>query len=117
MVNGREQFRRRCAICYEMRLTQTARAAKAGGFPAFTTTLLISPYQDQELIRQLGERIAAAEGITFYFENFRRGWSERGRMATEYGLYRQQYCGCIYSEWERYNHAPIDTILPAESAG
>ena len=113
-VNGQEQFRRRCAICYEMRLTETARQARAGGFDAFTTTLLISPYQDLALIRQIGEALGQAEGVRFYFEDFRRGWSERGRMTREFDLYRQQYCGCIYSEWERYNLAHIDDLMPAE---
>jgi len=106
-VSGQEQFRRRCAICYELRLGETARQARAGGFAAFTTTLLISPYQDQDLIRQIGERLGRAEGVEFYFENFRRGWAERSRLSKLYDLYRQQYCGCIYSEWERYAGAHI----------
>jgi predicted adenine nucleotide alpha hydrolase (AANH) superfamily ATPase len=104
---GQEQFRRRCTFCYEMRLTETARMAHTGGFDAFTTTLLISPYQDQGLLRQMGESLGRAEGVPFYFEDFRRGWAERGRLTKEYDLYRQQYCGCIYSEWERYNDAHI----------
>jgi len=111
-VSGNEQFRRRCAHCYEMRLAETARVAREEGYDAFTTTLLISPYQDQEMIRRIGERLAQKAGVEFYFENFRRGWSERSRLTEEHALYRQSYCGCIYSEWERYNSAQIDTILP-----
>ena len=103
LVAGHERFRERCRICYRMRLEKTAQAAAEGGFDAFTTTLLISPYQDQALIRQIGEELAEEWGVKFYFENFRRGWSERGRLTHQHGLYRQQYCGCIYSEWERYN--------------
>jgi len=99
-VVGHEQFRQRCAICYRMRLERTAQVAAGQGFDAFTTTLLISPHQDQGLIRQIGEEVAARQGVEFYFENFRRGWSERERLMREYDLYRQQYCGCIYSEWE-----------------
>ena len=104
-VVGHERFRERCRICYRMRLEKTARMAAEGGFDAFTTTLLISPHQEQALIRKIGEEVAEGSGVAFYFENFRRGWSERGRLTHEHGLYRQQYCGCIYSEWERYNEA------------
>jgi predicted adenine nucleotide alpha hydrolase (AANH) superfamily ATPase len=111
-VSGNEQFRRRCAHCYEMRLAETARVARDDGYEAFTTTLLISPYQDQEMIRRVGERLGERAGVEFYFENFRRGWSERSQLAKEFDLYRQSYCGCIFSEWERYNGAEIDAILP-----
>jgi predicted adenine nucleotide alpha hydrolase (AANH) superfamily ATPase len=104
-VAGHEKFRERCRICYRMRLEKTAQVATEGGFDAFTTTLLISPHQDQALLRQIGEELAEECGVEFYFENFRRGWSERGRLTCEHGLYRQQYCGCVYSEWERYDEA------------
>jgi predicted adenine nucleotide alpha hydrolase (AANH) superfamily ATPase len=109
-VVGHERFRQRCAICYRLRLEKTAQVAAGRGFEAFTTTLLISPHQDQELIYQIGEDVAAQHGVEFYFENLRQGWSERGRLTREHDLYRQQYCGCIYSEWERYN----DTALGEE---
>lgn len=102
-VCGKERFRRRCKVCYEMRLLRTAIRAREGGFDFFTTTLLISPYQDEKAIREIGEKVGKELGVKFYFENFRRGWAERGRLAKEYNLYRQQYCGCIYSEWERYD--------------
>ena len=118
-VVGHERFGERCRSCYRMRLEKTARVAAEGGpsagsgrgFDAFTTTLLISPHQDQALIRQIGEEVAEEWEVEFYFENFRRGWSERGRLTREHDLYRQQYCGCIYSEWERYNEAHIDVLL------
>ncbi|GAB4506359.1 MAG: hypothetical protein Kow00123_04970 [Anaerolineales bacterium] len=99
-VAGHEAFGERCRICYRLRLEQTARAARDGGFDAFTTTLLISIHQDQEAIRQIGEEVGEAIGVPFFYEDFRRGWSERGRIANEYGLYKQHYCGCLYSEWE-----------------
>ena len=67
---------------------------------AICTTLLISPYQDQALIRQTGEAAAARHGVAFYFENLRRGFTEHHHLAREYGLYQQSYCGCLYSEWE-----------------
>ncbi len=110
-VAGHEKFRERCRICYQMRLEKTARMAAEGGFDAFTTTLLISPHQDQALIRHIGEEVAEQWEVEFYFENFRRGWSERGRLTREHDLYQQGYCGCIYSEWERYNEAHIDDLL------
>ncbi len=102
-VCGRERFRVRCKICYEMRLLRTAIRARERGFNFFTTTLLISPYQDQAAIKEIGERVGKEVGVEFFFENFRRGWAERGKLAREHNLYRQQYCGCIYSEWERYD--------------
>jgi len=99
-VAGRERFRERCILCYRLRLARTAARARAEGYDAFTTTLLISPYQDQAAIRKIGEALAEEVGVAFHFENFRRGWAERGRLTREYGLYAQSYCGCLYSEWE-----------------
>lgn len=99
-VAGHEERSERCATCYRLRLERTAREARERGFDAFTTTLLISPYQQQSVIRSIGEELAAWNGIEFYFENLRRGWGERGRLAREHHLYQQHYCGCIYSEVE-----------------
>jgi predicted adenine nucleotide alpha hydrolase (AANH) superfamily ATPase len=94
---------RRCAICYTMRLEQTARFAAANQFEAFSTTLLYSRYQNHALIRQTGEELARQFGIPFYYEDFRRGWQEGIDRSIALGLYRQPYCGCIYSEQERYD--------------
>jgi hypothetical protein len=99
-VAGHEARGERCDICYRLRLERTAQMARESGFDAFTTTLLISPYQQQTLIRSIGEELAARNGVEFYFENLRRGWGERGRLAREHHLYQQQYCGCIYSAEE-----------------
>jgi predicted adenine nucleotide alpha hydrolase (AANH) superfamily ATPase len=99
-IHGREQFGTRCRICYHMRLERAAQVAARDGFDAFTTTLLISPYQDQDAIRALGEQAAAQHGVEFFFENFRRGWAEHHQMVHEHDLYSQRYCGCVYSEWE-----------------
>ena len=99
-IQGQERFRVRCRICYQMRLERAAQNAAHGGYDAFTTTLLISPYQDQEAIKAIGEQAAARHGIGFFFENLRRGWAERGRLTRECELYSQRYCGCVYSEWE-----------------
>lgn len=107
LVAGREAFRERCRLCYRMRLGKAAQAALEQGCSAFTTTLLISIHQDQEAIRAIGTEVGENLGIPFLFENFRRGWAERGRLARQHNLYRQQYCGCLYSEWERYSAQSI----------
>ena len=107
LVAGREARPERCGLCYRMRLQRTAEVAAARGFDAFTTTLLISPHQNQDLLREIGADLAREHGVDFHFENFRRGWSERGRLTREHDLYRQQYCGCVYSEWERYGGVEI----------
>jgi predicted adenine nucleotide alpha hydrolase (AANH) superfamily ATPase len=99
-IGGHERFRERCRICYRMRLERTAEIAAGEGFDAFTTTLLISPYQDQAAIVALGEAAGAAYGVSFYFENFRQGWAGHHETVREHGLYSQRYCGCLYSEWE-----------------
>jgi len=95
-------------ICYRIRLQAAAACASRLGIPAFTTTLLISPYQDQSLIREAGEEAAELHEVRFHFENFRRGWTVRSQRVREYDLYRQQYCGCLYSEFERYARLPIE---------
>jgi predicted adenine nucleotide alpha hydrolase (AANH) superfamily ATPase len=106
-VVGHEAHGERCGLCYAMRLTRTAQEAARRGFDAFTTTLLISPHQDQERIHEAGVIAASEHGVEFHFENLRKGWSERGRLTREHDLYRQQYCGCLYSEWERYSGEQI----------
>ena len=100
LVAGTPERPGRCRICYRLRLARTARAAAAGGFDAFSTTLLISPYQDLDAIRAIGEEEGAAPGVRFHFENLRKGFAEHHRLAREHGLYMQRYCGCVYSEWE-----------------
>lgn len=92
----------RCGICYTMRLEQAAAYAAANGFQAFSTTLLISPYQRHSLIRQIGEQAAASHNITFLYRDFRPIFRDGQREARAMGLYMQKYCGCIYSEEERY---------------
>jgi predicted adenine nucleotide alpha hydrolase (AANH) superfamily ATPase len=92
----------RCSYCYASRLRATAHAAAEGGFEAFTASLLYSRYQKHDEIRLLGEQIGAEFGVAFYYEDFRPGWQEGIRLSKDLGLYRQQYCGCIYSEKERY---------------
>jgi predicted adenine nucleotide alpha hydrolase (AANH) superfamily ATPase len=88
-----------------MRLEQAARFAAANHYEAFSSTLLYSRYQNHALLRETGEKLAQRHGIAFYYEDFRRGWQEGISRSKELGLYRQPYCGCIYSEQERYDKA------------
>jgi predicted adenine nucleotide alpha hydrolase (AANH) superfamily ATPase len=92
----------RCPLCYAMRLDRVAELAKSLGFDAFSTSMLISTYQDHEGIHQAGEAAAEAHGVEFEYRDFRPKVMEGVKVSKEMGLYRQQYCGCIYSEWERY---------------
>ncbi len=92
----------RCRACYEIRLEATARRAKKEGFEAFSTTLLYSRFQKHDWIREVGTRIGERLAIPFHYQDFRPGWSEGVRESKELGLYRQPYCGCIFSEKERY---------------
>ncbi|OKY76153.1 MAG: hypothetical protein BM485_02575 [Desulfobulbaceae bacterium DB1] len=93
----------RCGFCYEMRLAATVRHALAVKADAFTSTLLYSRYQNHELIRKQGEVLAERFGMPFYYQDFRAGWQEGIDRSKAMGLYRQPYCGCIYSEQERYD--------------
>ncbi len=92
----------RCLFCYHDRLERSARLAKKSGFQAFTTTLLYSKFQRHDTIRELGEELGRRYGIAFHYEDFRSGWKEGIELSKRAGMYRQQYCGCIYSEAERY---------------
>ncbi len=91
----------RCRICFRERLEAAAYAAREGGFRAFSTTLLYSRYQPHEVIREMGAAIGHAAGIPFLSRDFRSGWTEGVIESRRRGMYRQNYCGCIYSEKER----------------
>ena len=97
-----EDITNRCVKCYEMRLFETARQAKAGGFDSFTSSLFISPYQDHELMRETAERAAAEYGVEFLYRDFRPLFKAGQEKARELGFYMQKYCGCVFSEEERY---------------
>jgi predicted adenine nucleotide alpha hydrolase (AANH) superfamily ATPase len=92
----------RCDYCYRSRLEETARTAAEKGFDAFSTTLLYSRYQNHEMIHAFGQELEASFGVRFFYQDFRTGWREGIETSKAMGLYRQQYCGCIYSEKERY---------------
>ena len=92
----------RCTVCYAMRLSQAARHAAKEGFDAFTTTLLVSPMQNREAILEAGREAAAREGIAFLERDFRPGYEAGRQEVRDLDLYMQKYCGCIFSEEERY---------------
>jgi len=92
----------RCTYCYHDRLRTTALLAKRGKFDYFTSTLLYSRFQNHDLIKSMGESIGKSTGVPFLYENFRSGWKEGIEKSKDRQMYRQQYCGCIYSEKERY---------------
>ena len=92
----------RCNYCYHDRLRSTALLAKRGKFDYFSSTLLYSKHQKHELIRSMGESIGKSVGVPFLYHDYREGWKEGIECSKQMGLYRQHYCGCIYSEKERY---------------
>ena len=92
----------RCAYCYRSRLEEAAKTAAELGFPYYSSTLLYSRYQNQELICEFGAKLGERYGVKFHSQDFRPGWQEGINLSKEMGLYRQKYCGCIYSEKERY---------------
>lgn len=94
--------RDRCLFCYRMRLERAFQKAAEGGFDAVTTTLLYSRYQRHDDIKGIGEELSAAHGVPFLYRDFRTGWQEGINESKGLNMYRQQYCGCILSEKERY---------------
>lgn len=92
----------RCAFCYRMRLRYTAKYAADHGFTAFSTTLLYSPYQKHELIVQAAKAAAEEFGVAFYYQDWRPFYQEGVDISLALGLYRQPYCGCVFSERDRY---------------
>jgi predicted adenine nucleotide alpha hydrolase (AANH) superfamily ATPase len=94
--------KQRCIHCYHSRLKSTAMLAKHGNFDFFTTTLLYSKKQTHDKIKEIAESIARSIGVPFYYKDFRIGWGIGIEKSKQLNLYRQQYCGCIYSEKERY---------------
>ena len=100
----------RCVKCYEMRLFRAAEVAKAQGFDGFTSSLFISPYQKHELMKSVAERAAEAFGVEFFYQDFRPLFRAGQDFAREHGFYMQKYCGCVFSEEERYLKA--NKIIP-----
>lgn len=92
----------RCRVCLHLRLRHAALLARRGRFEAFTTTLLYSRRQKHDLIRELGEAVGREAGVPFLYRDWRDGWNEGVEASKALGLYRQSYCGCLYSEVERF---------------
>ena len=97
-----EDIEGRCVKCYEMRLFDTARQAAEGGFDSFTSSLFISPYQNHELMREVAERAAHEYGVEFLYRDFRPYFKEGQERARALEMYIQKFCGCVFSEQERY---------------
>ena len=93
----------RCAVCFRLRLERTAREAKARGFDCFATTLTVSPLKNAKLINAIGFAVAEEVGVKYLPSDFKKrgGYLHSVRLSEEYGLYRQDYCGCAFSKAER----------------
>lgn len=92
----------RCVYCYEHRLEQTAKYASENGFNSFASTLFASTYQNHEMMKAAAEKYAEKYGVKFLYRDFRPNFREGNQKAREIGLYMQKYCGCIFSEEDRY---------------
>ena len=92
----------RCLICYRLRLLATAVLAREGNYDAFSTTLLDRRYQKHDRLREIDESVGRTVGVAFHYRDFRPGWRQGIEESRRLGLYRQKYCGCIYSEKERF---------------
>lgn len=103
MSKGLEQEKergKRCYLCYQMRLEETAKLAKNLGFDYFTTTLSLSPYKNSNWINEIGENLSKSYDVKFLYSDFKKknGYKRSIELSKEYDLYRQDYCGCIYSK-------------------
>lgn len=89
----------RCFRCYRLRLEEAARYAAEGGFSYFSTTLSISPHKNAEKLNEIGGELAGKYGVPYLFSDFKKknGYRRSCQLSAEYGLYRQSYCGCVYS--------------------
>lgn len=99
-----EDLDNRCVnYCYRVRLEETARFAKENGYDAFTSTLFVSPYQKHDELKKVCEEMSKKYDIEFLYRDFRVGFREGQAKARELGLYMQKYCGCVFSEEDRYS--------------
>lgn len=102
-LEGEKEGGARCAVCFRLRLERTAREAKARGFDYFATTLTVSPLKNAKLINEIGFAVAEEVGVPYLPSDFKKrgGYLHSVRLSEEYGLYRQDYCGCAFSKAER----------------
>lgn len=103
LQNTLDKIDQRCEYCYLTRLEKTAQIAAERGFDAFGSTLLYSRYQKHERIIEIAHTMSERYGVPFFYEDWRTLWQEGIKLSKEAGMYRQQYCGCIFSEEDRYN--------------
>ena len=102
ITNVADNIDGRCAYCYRVRMEETARYAAENGYDSFTTSLLISPYQNHEAIRATAQAMGEKYGVEFLYRDFRPLFQAGQEFAREHGFYMQKYCGCIFSEEDRY---------------
>ncbi|VEU80706.1 Uncharacterized BCR, COG1636 [Haploplasma axanthum] len=93
----KDKSKNRCGTCYQKRIARLFKFAKVEKFDAVTTSMLVSPYQDHEKIKELATMYSEKYGIPFYYEDFRVGYREGQEKAKEHGFYKQRYCGCVLS--------------------
>lgn len=93
----------RCYCCYELRLAETARVAAEKGFAFFCTTLSVSPHKNAQWINEIGERLEKEYGVQWLYSDFKKqnGYLRSVELAKEFHLYRQNYCGCVFSDWTK----------------
>lgn len=120
MAKGMEEVKEggeRCFACYELRLRETAEYAKSGGFDFFTTTLSISPLKNAQKLNVIGEKLEQEYGIRYLYSDFKKqnGYKRSTEISNEYDMYRQYYCGCVYSKKQRDDEIAAKTECREES--
>ncbi len=106
-LENEKEGKKRCEVCFELRLEKTAMFAKQNSFDGFTTVLTVSPHKNSFLINQTGKKIAEKYNIAFIERNFKKqdGFKKSLELSGKYGFYRQNYCGCIYSRGKKFKNA------------
>lgn len=104
---GNSSTSERCYSCYLFRMKRTALFAAANGFQAFSSSLTISPQQNHKSIIAAGNESEALSGVRFLYDDLRKMYSESRKITKPLDLYRQQYCGCLFSEYERYRNSDV----------
>lgn len=97
-----KEFGRACYACYKLRLTETARLARDENYEYFTTSLSISPYKNSEWLNEIGEELEKEFGVKYLYADFKKrdGYKKSIELSKKYGIYRQEYCGCVFSKKE-----------------
>ncbi len=114
-IDGHMDKEERCRRCYRLRLTSTALIAAQNDFDAFTTTLLLSPWQFHDDLKTLAQEIGDSVGVRFLYQDFRPAYRRSVEISKAQGMYRQKYCGCLFSDHER--HIETATRLKIDRGG